>query len=189
MLVDDAFYSELLTYLGAPVTEENLQFCETWQRREGGNAKWNPFNTTWIRPGSTDYNSVGVQNYPSSSVGVEATGKTLKMSVYANLVAAFKSGNPWANPGAYANALRTWSGGGYTSLVRPSSPTPNPVPLPPGDLMPYLIRTPDGEIDLVIGAALIHLSPVESENPAYAHLVTYPIGQDEGNRARAKFRV
>lgn len=56
-----------------------------------------------------------------------------------------------------------------------------------GDDMPYLIRTPDGEIDLVLGAALIHLTAAEL--PAYSHLTQYPIGQDEGNRARAKFGV
>jgi hypothetical protein len=133
MLVDDGFYSELLTYIGAPVTEENLQFCQAWQKREGGNAQWNPFNTTWVRPGSTDYNSVGVQNYPTSLIGIQATGKTLKMSVYGNLVAAFKTGDPWANPSAYAHALRVWSGGGYSRIDRPSSPTPPPTPPPPGD--------------------------------------------------------
>ncbi|MGA8330458.1 MAG: glycoside hydrolase domain-containing protein [Mycobacterium sp.] len=68
-----------------------------------------------------------------------------------------------------------------------------PVWQPPGTLQgdemasPYLIRTPDGEIDLVLGAALVHLTPAELA--AYSNLPVVPIGQDEGNRARAKFGV
>lgn len=80
-----------------------------------------------------------------------------------------------------------WGAMAVPEAAPPPAPVPFPVP-PIGDLdVPYLIRTPDGEIDLVLGAALVHLTAVEL--PAYAHLTQYPIGQDEGNRARAKFGV
>lgn len=39
---------------------------------EGG-ALWNPLNSTLKTPGSTEYNKVGVQNYPSLEVGIHAT--------------------------------------------------------------------------------------------------------------------
>jgi len=48
-----------------------------WAAAEGGKASFNPLNTTLWRPGSTNYNSVGVKNYPSFDVGVEATASTL----------------------------------------------------------------------------------------------------------------
>ena len=48
-----------------------------WAAAEGGHARNNPLNTTLWRPGSSDYNWVGVKNYPSFDVGVEATASTL----------------------------------------------------------------------------------------------------------------
>lgn len=53
--------------------------------------------------------------------------------------------------------------------------------------MAHLIRTPDGEIDLALAGALVHLSPAQL--PLYASLPVIPVGQDEGNRARAKCGV
>lgn len=48
-----------------------------WIAAEGGFAKCNPLNTTLWRPGCSNYNSVGVKNYPSIDVGIEATASTL----------------------------------------------------------------------------------------------------------------
>lgn len=48
-----------------------------WIAAEGGYASFNPLNTTLWRPGCSDYNWVGVKNYPTFDVGVEATAYTL----------------------------------------------------------------------------------------------------------------
>ena len=58
-----------------------------WQTAEGGggaNARWNPLNTTWRLPGTgaTDYNAVGVQNYPDLLLGLDATVRTLCQGAY-----------------------------------------------------------------------------------------------------------
>lgn len=68
---------KLLAGLGAPRTSENLRFLNAWAAAEGGVAQWNPLNTTWKLPGSTDYNSSGVQNFSRPQWGVYATGLTL----------------------------------------------------------------------------------------------------------------
>jgi hypothetical protein len=67
----------LLRSLGALVGHENVRLLTAWQQAEGGTARWNPLNTTFDLPGATDYNSVGVKNYPRPTWGVYATGLTL----------------------------------------------------------------------------------------------------------------
>jgi GH25 family lysozyme M1 (1,4-beta-N-acetylmuramidase) len=53
--------------------------------------------------------------------------------------------------------------------------------------MAYLIRTPDQEIDLVVAGATVHLTPAQL--PTYASLPVVPVGQNEGDRIRAKCAV
>jgi hypothetical protein len=51
-----------------------------WMVAEGGNAAWNPLNTTWRVEGHSQPlpgNTAGVQEYDSMAVGVEATARTL----------------------------------------------------------------------------------------------------------------
>jgi len=67
----------LLAVLGAPRRPENLRLLDAWTRAEGGNARWNPLNTTWALPGATDYNAVGVKNYPRATWGILATALSL----------------------------------------------------------------------------------------------------------------
>jgi hypothetical protein len=64
--------------LGAAVTLHTRRAWAAEMQAEGGGARFNPFNTTLRMPGSTNYNSVGVQNYVTAAQGVEATVKTLK---------------------------------------------------------------------------------------------------------------
>lgn len=93
MKVDDGFYKDVLRAIGAPVTENNVSILRKWQTFEGGNAAWNPLNTTQGMPGATDYNSVHVRNYPDRATGVAATAKTLTNRYYPDLVAAMR--NDW----------------------------------------------------------------------------------------------
>lgn len=63
--------------IGAPVTDANLHAIVSWIQAEGGNAHWNPLNTTHEAPGATDYNSVGVKDYPDFETGLAAAIETL----------------------------------------------------------------------------------------------------------------
>lgn len=108
------FATGVLNGIGAPVTAANIRSIEAWAVREGGGGTNNPLNTTQQMPGSTNFNSVGVQNYSSWTQGVNATVDTLENGNYADLVAAFKSGKGLL--GRSFSGLSTWSGGGYNSV-------------------------------------------------------------------------
>lgn len=67
----------LVSSFGGHYDTEKDRFLKAWSQAEGGTAKWNPLNTTFRLPGSENYNSAGVQNYPAPTWGVYATGLTL----------------------------------------------------------------------------------------------------------------
>jgi hypothetical protein len=69
-----------LKWADLPVTKHNCWALVAWESAEGGSAKWNPLNTTQRWSGSTDYNSVGVQNYKTQEDGLNATLKTIKQT-------------------------------------------------------------------------------------------------------------
>jgi hypothetical protein len=103
--------------LGVPYNTANRKFLYGWWLAEGGNngpnrniypsAKWNWLNSDLHWPGSTTYNTAAdIQNYPSWNAGVAATVATLKLTRYADIRAAMKSGAPlthWPVDG-----LSTW---------------------------------------------------------------------------------
>lgn len=72
------FTAEVTKRLGAEVTLHTRRAWAAELQAEGGSAKNNPCNTTLSLPGATNYNSIGVKNYPTPEVGIEATVKTLK---------------------------------------------------------------------------------------------------------------
>lgn len=49
---------------------------------EGGQARFNPWNTTEPWKGATDYNVAGVKNYPTARAGIAATLATLRNGHY-----------------------------------------------------------------------------------------------------------
>lgn len=85
-----------------PVTGANVCAVLGWEIAEGGHftpgsTTYNPLNTSQPMPGSTVFNSHGVRNYPSWSVGLDATVKTLSLPFYAGIRAALARGtNPVA---------------------------------------------------------------------------------------------
>ena len=87
-VADRPFYEAVLRGIGAPVTGNTLAVIYAWRQTEGGKATYNPFNTTWKKPGSTPYgkNTHGVQNYATPQDGVDATVKTLVNPRYATIV-------------------------------------------------------------------------------------------------------
>ena len=85
-----AFYRTVLTGIGAPISAKTLALLYAWRQTEGGDATYNPLNTTWKKPGSTTYNTHGVQNDRTPADGVDATVKTLLNPRYADIVAALR---------------------------------------------------------------------------------------------------
>ncbi len=67
----------LLGRLGAPICQDNLTVVVAWQAAEGTAAAYNPLATTHAFEGATDFNAVGVKNYPSLQAGLDATAETL----------------------------------------------------------------------------------------------------------------
>lgn len=80
----------LLTKLRARQTRSNYRLLHVWRECEGGTAAYNPLNTTEPWPGATDYNSVGVKNYPSGSDGIQATYLTLVNGHYNGIVGGLR---------------------------------------------------------------------------------------------------
>ncbi len=68
---------ELLTAIGAPVNRNNLVVVVAWQAAEGTQATWNPLATTMPAEAATVFNEVGVRNFSSLEVGIDATIRTL----------------------------------------------------------------------------------------------------------------
>lgn len=115
-VTDVNFYTKLLENLGAKATEENLKFMYAWRQAEGGGGKYNPFNTTWDLPGSTNANSVGVKNYKSLEDGMIATIKTLRNNRYSCIVNGLKNDIGAANI-ARCESLKTWGTGDLVAKV------------------------------------------------------------------------
>ena len=67
-----------LQVMGAPRCRSNLVVTIAWQAQEGTQAAWNPLATTHGMDGSTDFNSVGVQNYRTLAQGLAATKATIE---------------------------------------------------------------------------------------------------------------
>jgi len=94
------FAKKILTTMGYPTSDNNINALVAWQALEGGHyynaAKFNPLNTTQKMPGS--YNpgfKAGVQAYKDWQQGIDATIKTLKYPMYSKIRDALqKSLNP-----------------------------------------------------------------------------------------------
>jgi len=103
------------TLLNVVKTRGRITAMLAWKRAENGSRpcngvqvvggpKFNGFATTERLPGSTDYNSVHVQNYIDALQGEEATARTLTNGRYPNILKALASGDPTAICTSIANS-------------------------------------------------------------------------------------
>lgn len=76
------FSRQVLRTIGLTPTNNRVNFLLAWMSGENTAAAFNPLATTWPLPGATNFNSVGVKNYPSFEHGVYATAKTLLQPSY-----------------------------------------------------------------------------------------------------------
>jgi hypothetical protein len=125
--VDRSFLADIARQLINPAVGDvdfAVAALEAWKARENTNACWNPLATTLRMSGSTNFNGVGVKNYPDRDTGVRATAITLNYTFGGNGQAYAAIRQMLARQGfdeaKITQALKTWSGnGGYvTSLVQ-----------------------------------------------------------------------
>lgn len=76
-----------------PFTQENTILSVAWAVAEGSHALWNPWDTTEPEPADTDYNALGVKNYPNWMEGIQATWRTLHNGLYVPILNALKAGD------------------------------------------------------------------------------------------------
>ena len=117
----DDFFVGVLDRLGIHRSEFALAAFDAWARMENTRARWNPLATIMKATGSSDFNSVGVQNYPDSETGMEATADTLALSYYDAIKTMLQQEsfdrngvdqglNTWSGNGAYvSNLLEEWA--------------------------------------------------------------------------------
>jgi hypothetical protein len=90
--------TQVLQGIGAPVTQQNIQNLDLWQRAEGGSTNnpdsYNPFNTTLGTYGGSSTNSVGVKAFSSWGQGLDATIATIEQSNMAGIDNALKANSP-----------------------------------------------------------------------------------------------
>jgi len=103
----------LLAAIHAKGNLENRRLLAAWARAEGGDAAYNPLNTTWPWPAATDYNRAGVKNYPSAAAGITATADTLLVRYYKGIVTDLRAGGLTASEIVERNAadFDTWGTG------------------------------------------------------------------------------
>lgn len=125
--VGQDYYQAVLEGIGAPVSPNNLRYMAAWQAAEGGTATNNAFNTTEAASGATNYNSVGVKNYPDEQTGIMATVKTLLNGRYNNLVNDMRADADPKKTAGELDELSTWgTGAGVLSRLgsTPAAGTP-----------------------------------------------------------------
>jgi peptidoglycan hydrolase CwlO-like protein len=108
-----------LRTIGASECRANLITVVAWQYSEFTQAEWNPLADTLAMPGSTTFNSVGVQNYVSVDQGLQATRYTLVNGPWLGYGAILSGLAACADPMTTARAInasmwcRGCAGGAY----------------------------------------------------------------------------
>ena len=135
------FATDVLTGIGAPVTDNNLATLALWQNMEGQTdqgqgmtgsaAEFNPLASTYGKSQGYDpynYDETGdplVWNYPDYQTGVDNTVSTLELGYYDPLVAALQQDIDAATMNympEVTNSLGTWSGKGYGGFANAGDP-------------------------------------------------------------------
>jgi hypothetical protein len=90
-------------------TPAHEQAMVAWMAYENTQATWNPMATTQSEPDATNFNSVGVKNYPNEATGVQGWLDTLNNGDYSTtIVAALLNSNSSASQVAQAVSSSPW---------------------------------------------------------------------------------
>lgn len=123
------FVGDVLAGIGAPDTQQNRNLFYAWIFSEGTKAGFNPLATTQPAAGTTEFNSVGVKNYPNYTTGVTATVQTLQNGYYNGIVNDLRKGNvdPYTIVQNNASEFNTWGTGANLVASNLSGPAPGKV--------------------------------------------------------------
>lgn len=160
----EAFADQLAVGLGRPAGSPGYRdlvvALVTGMVAEDSTAHFNPLDTTEPYPGASDYNTVGVKNYPSFQAGVDATIKTLNNGDYGQVLSTVHLGapavvilhafgaSPWGGVGNYLweqtlprveADFATLAG---VAVAEPSAATPGPDPVPAATPLEEPAETP-----------------------------------------------
>jgi hypothetical protein len=103
------FFTAVLRGLGAPVTQNNLTKLASVARLEGHGGDYNPFN--YILGPGTNFNSVGVKNYPDVNTGIAQTIKLLSQGNTKAMRASLQADDAYSNfTNAATRFYQSWGG-------------------------------------------------------------------------------
>ena len=134
---DKNFYSKILEKLGAKTSKQNLLFFYAWRQAEGAKSKYNPFNTTHKKEGSTFWNCLkrkgdtclgGVRNYKTKEDGIDATVSTIKNGHYPCILEGLKSDKGAMEIANCSSNLKTWgTSDGILRVLKTKKIKPNEI--------------------------------------------------------------
>jgi hypothetical protein len=104
------FFHDFLAGLGIQDSPGAEAALESVRHYEGPNSRYNPLNVIQPEPGSTNFNSVGVQSYANYDTGVQGSVTLFEGSHWAGVRQALAGGNEQQILGAFDSAY-TWSPG------------------------------------------------------------------------------
>jgi cell wall-associated NlpC family hydrolase len=126
-----SFFSDVLQALQLPASPPNLDVLYAVAQLEGPNDRYNPLNSVVPEPGSTPFNSAGVQRYLSFASGVQGTVDLLRGAHWDGVRAALAADHgTTAVLGAFTAAY-TWDPGvtfPTTNLAAVAARSVGPVP-------------------------------------------------------------
>ena len=147
------FFTDMLTKLRLPTSADNLNALYAVAQLEGQNDRYNPLNSVIKEPGSSSFNSVGVQRYASFDSGVDGTVALLqgahwngvRSTLAANkgttaVLAAFQAAYTW-DPHVHFPTVNL-----ATVAARSVGPTGSSAPICPGGGGAATGGTPAGTI-------------------------------------------
>jgi hypothetical protein len=106
-----AFFTQVLQAMHLPASAGNLDALYAVAQLEGQNDRYNPLNSVVKKPGSTDFNSAGVQRYVSFDSGVAGTVALLQGSHWSGVRAAMTADRGMTAVLAAFRAAYSWDPG------------------------------------------------------------------------------
>lgn len=105
------YFTAFLNGLGLPVTQDNLNALYGVAQLEGWNDRYNPLNVVQPEPGSSSFNSAGVQSYDSFDSGVQGAVTLFSNSHWTGVRAALAQGDNAEGVLRAFKAAYTWDPG------------------------------------------------------------------------------
>lgn len=149
---------DLLSALGVPQSQANIQFVYDWEVSEGGGGKYNPLNQGPV-PGHPELTTTGSQygggaaDFASWQAGIQGAVDYIHMSAYSGILQALKQSSysgarsaliasPWA-------ASHYGGGSGFSSAAPPGATS---LATGGGDVSTTSIRIPGTSINIPTSA-------------------------------------